>query len=186
MPCHWVLLLQRWQNEVQWHRHCCNVCHQRFHCEVLQTFAVCRKEYVHLTTAFTLGSDVLQGHAAMQGTSCCNECGAIEYCYFRGDKTNFSDTGIAATFAISTFIVKCCKHLLSVEKNMRIWLLAFHWGVMSCKVMLFWSEHSAAMSAVPLSTVTSAVTKRSSRTQALLQCLPSAFPLWSAAKRCSL
>ena len=59
-------------------------------------------------------------HAAMKGTSCCNECGAIEYCYFRGDKTKFSDTGIAAAFAISVSIVKCCANMLSVEKNMRI------------------------------------------------------------------
>ena len=40
----------------------------------------------------------------MKGTSCCNECGAIEYCYFRDDKTKFSETGIAATFAISISI----------------------------------------------------------------------------------
>ena len=59
---------------------------------------------MHLTAAFTLGSDVLQGHAAMKGTSCCNECGAVEYCYFRGDKTKFSDTGIAAAFAINVSI----------------------------------------------------------------------------------
>jgi len=56
----------------------------------------------------------------MKGTSCCNECGAIEYCYFRGAKTEFSDTGIAAAFAISVSIVKCCKHMLSVEKEMCI------------------------------------------------------------------
>ena len=78
---------------------------------------------------------------------------------------------------ISISIVKCCKHMLSVEKNMCIWPRAFTWGVMSYKVMLLWREHPAAMSAVPLSTATSAVTKRSSTTQALLQCLPSAFPL---------
>ena len=54
------------------------------------------------------------------------------------------------------------------------------------KVMLIWREHPAAMSAVPLSTATSAVIKRNSVTQALLQRLPSAFPLWSAAQICSL
>ena len=73
---------------------------------------------MHLIAGVPLGSDVLQGHAAMKGTSCCNECGAIEYCYFRGDKTKVSDTGIAALFAISISIVKCCKHMLCVEKNM--------------------------------------------------------------------
>ena len=52
-----------------------------------------------------------------------------------------------------------------------------HWGVMSYKVKLICREHSAAMSAVPLGTAISAVIKRSSGAQALLQCLPSAFPL---------
>ena len=50
------------------HWHCCSVCHQRFHCEVLHKYALCGKEYVHLTAAFTWGSDVLQGHADMKGT----------------------------------------------------------------------------------------------------------------------
>ena len=36
--CHRGLL----KNEVQWHRRCCNVCHQRFHCEVLLKDALCR------------------------------------------------------------------------------------------------------------------------------------------------
>ena len=76
--------------------------------------------------------------------------------------------------------------MLFVEKNMCIWPQGLHWGVISYKVMLIWREHSAAMSAVPLGTATSAVIKRSSGTQALLQCLPSAFPMWIAAKRCSL
>ena len=162
----------------------------------------------------------------MKGTSCCNECGASEYCYFSGNKTRFSETGIAATFAISISTVKCCKHMLSVEKNMCIWPLAFTLGsdvlqghaamkgtsccnecgavehcyfrgdkakfsdkgiaVMSYKVMLLWREHPAAMSAVPVSTATSVVIKRSSVRQALLQRLPSAFPLWSAANICCL
>ena len=136
--------------------------------------------------AFTLGSDVLQGHAAMNGTSCCNECGAIEYCYFRGDKTKFSDTGIAATFAISVSIVKRCKHLLSVEKNMCIWPLAFTVGSDVLQGHAAMKEHPAAMSAVPLSTATSEVIKRSSVRQALPQRLPSAFPLWSGANICCL
>ena len=59
-------------------------------------------------------------------------------------------------------------------------------GIRLPYTMLIWEEHPAAMSAVPLGTATSAVIKRSSGTQALLQCLPSAFPWWSAAKRCSL
>ena len=75
---------------------------------------------MHLIASVPLGSAVLQGHADMKGTSCCNECGAIEYCYFSGDKTKFSDTGIAAAFAISVSIVKCCANMLSVEKTMCI------------------------------------------------------------------
>ena len=119
-------------------------------------------------------------------TSCCNECGAIGYCYFSSDKTKFRDTGFAAVFAVSVSIVKCCQKMLFVDRKMRIWSLAFHWEALCCKVMLIWREHSAAVSAVPLGTATSAVRKRSSGTQALLQYLPSAFPLWSATKRCSL
>ena len=131
-------------------------------------------------------SDVLQGHAAMKGTSCCNECGAIGYCYFSSDRTKFRDTGFAAVFAVSVSIVKCCQKMLFVDRKMCIWSLAFHWEALCCKVVLLWREHPAAMSAVLLGTATSAVIKRSSGTQALLQCLPSAFPWWSAAKRCSL
>ena len=48
----------------------------------------------------------------MKGTSCCNECSAIGYCYFSGDKTKFSDTGIAAAFAISVSIVKWCTNVI--------------------------------------------------------------------------
>ena len=112
--------------------------------------------------------------------------GAIGYCYFSGDKTEFRDTGFAAVFAISVSMVKCCQKMLFVDRKMYIWSLAFHWEALCCKVMLIWEEHPAAMGAVPLGTATSAVRKRSSGTQALLQCLPSAFPWWSAAKRCSL
>ena len=129
---------------------------------MLQTYAVCRKEYVHLTAAFTLGSDVLQGHADMKGTECCNERRAIGYCYFSGDKTKFRDTGFAAVFAVSVSIVKRCQKMLFVDRKMSIWSLAFHWEALCCKVMLIWREHSAAMSAVPLGTATSAVIKWSS------------------------
>ena len=52
-------------DEIQWHRLCCSVCHQRFHCEVLQKYALCRQENVHLTVAFTLGGAMLQGHAGL-------------------------------------------------------------------------------------------------------------------------
>ena len=60
-------------------------------------------ENVHVIASVPLGSAVLQGHADMKGTSCCNECGAIEYCYFSGDKTKFSDTGIAAAVCRQRF-----------------------------------------------------------------------------------
>ena len=72
-----------------------------FHCEVPRKHVFCHQAYAHLIASVPLGSDVLQGHAHMKGTSCWNECRAIGYCYFGGDKTKFSDTGIAAVFAIS-------------------------------------------------------------------------------------
>jgi len=67
-----------------------------------------------------LGSDVLQGYAHMKGTSCCNACRAIEYCYYGSDKTKFSDTGFAAMFATSVSNVKRCKNMLSIDKKISI------------------------------------------------------------------
>ena len=77
-------------------------------------------ENVHLIASVPLGSAVLQGHADMKGTSCQNECGAIGYCYFSGDKTKFRDTGFAAVFAVSVSIVKCCQKMLFVDRKMCI------------------------------------------------------------------
>ena len=106
---------------------------------------------------------------------------AIGYCYFSGNKSKFRDTGFAAVFAVSVSIVKCCQKMLFIDRKMCIWSLAFHWEALSCKVMLLWREHPAAMSAVGYCDFRGDKTKF--RTQALLQCLLSAFPLWSAAKK---
>ena len=73
---------------------------------------------MRLIASVPVGSAVLQGHADMRGTSCCNECGAIGYCYFSSDKTKFRDTGFAAVLAVSVSMVKCCQKMLFVDGKM--------------------------------------------------------------------
>ena len=85
------------------------------------------KENVHLIASVPLGSVVLQGRAAMKGTSWCNECGAIGYCYFSSDETKFRDTGFAAAFAVSVSMVKCCQNMLFVDRKMCVWSQVFQW-----------------------------------------------------------
>ena len=94
------------------------VCHQRSIAKCLQNMPFALGN-AHLIASVPFRNDILQGHADMKGTSCCNGCRAIEYCFF-GDKICWHR--LCSTVCHQRSIVKVLREFFYVNRKMRIWL----------------------------------------------------------------